>query len=285
MKTPSLPLRVDDRTIGLYLQEISRYKPLSASEEFALAAGIRKGDFGALEKLIKANLRFVVSVARNYQHQGLSLCDLINEGNLGLVKAAKRFDEKKNFKFISYAVWWIRQAILQALADYSRILRIPVNRVSTIHHLGKTRARLEQRFRRTPNTTEVAREMGISERTAAHAAHVAIRHASLDAPVGWNGCEALGTLISDQQCELPDGCIGRSATNTQVERVLQHLSLRERRVVSLYFGIGEETNHTLDEIGARLNITRERVRQIKERAMQRLRRSARKGALQRHDLD
>ncbi len=283
MKTMSSPFRIDDHSIGLYLRDISRYKPLRASEEFALAARIRKGDIRALEKLTKANLRFVVSVARNYQHQGLSLCDLINEGNLGLVRAAKRFDEKKNFKFISYAVWWIRQAILQALADHSRVLRIPVNRVSTLYQLGKARARLEQRYHRQPNMGEVALEMGVSQRIVDQAAFIAAGHASLDAPIGKDSRDVLGSLVTDDQSGHPDECIHLSATNIEIEHLMGRLSLRERRVVRLYYGIGEETNHTLDEIGSRLNITRERVRQIKERAIQRLRRSVRRGTLKRID--
>jgi RNA polymerase primary sigma factor len=282
VKTTSPHLfRIDEQSIGLYLRDIARYEPLSAREESEMAVRIRKGDRGALERLVKTNLRFVVSVARNYQHQGMALSDLINEGNLGLIKAAKRFDEKKNFKFISYAVWWIRQAILQSLADHSRILRIPVNRVSTIHQVGRTRARLEQHLKRAPNAEEVASELGLTKREVERTMQISSSHSSLDAPVARDSSDNLGSLMRDDNAELPDDYVSQVSLTREVDRLLDRLDEREQSVLRLYFGIGEDTNHTLDEIGSRLDITRERVRQIKEKALQKLKRAARGGRVHR----
>jgi RNA polymerase primary sigma factor len=275
--------KVDDESIGLYLRDIARYKPLTPKEESEMAVRIRKGDKSALERLVKTNLRFVVSVARNYQHQGMSLSDLINEGNLGLIKAAKRFDEKKNFKFISYAVWWIRQAILQSLADHSRILRIPVNRVATIHKVGKTRAKLEQKYHRAPNVEEMADELGIPQRDVEHSIRIGTNHASLDAPIAKDSGDSLMNLMIDDSLEQPDEYFSMVSLTHEVNRLLDLLSEREQQVLRLYFGIGEDTNHTLDEIGQKLDITRERVRQIKEKALQKLKRSARSGKVKRID--
>jgi len=264
---------VEDSNLGLYLRDIARYIPLSPKEEYQVATRIKKGDKKALDRLVKANLRFVVSVSRNYQNQGMSLVDLINEGNLGLIKAAMRFDEKKNFKFISYAVWWIRQAILQGLADNSRIVKVPLNRVATIHKVGKARINLEQKFRRLPNTSEVAKELGISETDVTDSIKIGSTHTSLDAPLTE---EAQGTLIDlmhDRKIEKPDDYALRRAQNKEIDKLLVILNDREREIVRLYFGIGEDTSYTLDEIGRRSGITRERVRQIKDMALRKLRRS------------
>jgi RNA polymerase primary sigma factor len=281
LKTASPQMfRIDEHSIGLYLRDIARYQPLSPREESEMAVRIRKGDRGALERLVKTNLRFVVSVARNYQHQGMALSDLINEGNLGLIKAAKRFDEKKNFKFISYAVWWIRQAILQSLADHSRILRIPVNRVSTIHQVGRASARLEQRFQRTPNAEEVAEALGLTKRDVERTLQIGTNHRSLDAPLAMDSGDSLGMTIRDDRAELPDEYVSQVSLTREVDRLLDSLSEREQAVLRLYFGIGEDTNHTLDEIGSKLDITRERVRQIKEKSLQKLKRAARSGRVQ-----
>ncbi len=268
--SPVGSFRVHEGNLAIYLRDISRYKPLSGNEECALAVRIREGDRRALERLVKTNLRFVISVARKYQHQGMSLADLINEGNIGLIKAARRFDETKNFKFISYAVWWIRQAILQSLANQSRILRVPVNRVATIQRLGKTRARLEQRYRRVPNAGEVAAEMGISEEEVLHTIRVERTHASLDAPVANDSSSPLAEFVTDDRQARPDAVLTTSALTDSIEHLLSPLAERERSVVCLYFGIGEETSHTLDEIAQRFDITRERVRQIKKTALNKL---------------
>ncbi len=264
---------VEDSNLGLYLRDIARFMPLSPKEEYQVATRIKKGDKKALDRLVKANLRFVVSVSRNYQNQGMSLVDLINEGNLGLIKAAMRFDEKKNFKFISYAVWWIRQSILQGLADNSRIVKVPLNRVATIHKVGKARINLEQKFRRLPNTSEVAKELGISETDVTDSIKIGSTHTSLDAPLTE---EAQGTLIDlmhDRKIEKPDDYALRRSQNKEVDKLLVILTDREREIICLYFGIGEDTGYTLDEIGQRSGITRERVRQIKDIALRKLRRS------------
>jgi RNA polymerase primary sigma factor len=268
------PLSPEDGTLGYYLREIAKHKALSAAEEADTAVRIRKGEKKALEKLIKANLRFVVSVARNYQNQGLPLADLINEGNIGLIRAAHRFDEKKNFKFISYAVWWIRQAILQSLANQSRIVKMPLNRVATIHKVGKARAKLEQKHRRLPNDRELAEELGIEESEISDTLKIGNSHASLDAPLS-SGKEGslLDVMQSNDEQERPDDSILKISLSQEVEKLLSTLNERERKVVRMYFGIGEETAYTLEEIGARANITRERVRQIKDSALEKLRRS------------
>ena len=266
---------VEENSLGVYLREIARHKSLSAKEEAILAVKIRKGDRKALETLIKANLRFVVSVARNYQNQGLPLSDLINEGNLGLIRAATRFDEKKNFKFISYAVWWIRQAILQGLAEQSRIVKVPLNRVGTIHKIGKVRAKLEQVLQRSPNTQEVARELGISEEDVQYSVKIGNSHASLDAPVMHDNDARLLDLIVDDEQERPDETIMDNSLRDAIDQTLSLLTKRERDVLKMYYGIGEDTAYTLEEIGAQVNITRERVRQIKERALAKLKQSKR----------
>lgn len=264
---------VEDSNLGLYLRDIAKYTPLSPKEEYQIASRIRKGDKKALDTLVKSNLRFVVSVARNYQNQGMSLVDLINEGNFGLIKAARRFDEKKNFKFISYAVWWIRQAILQGMADNSRIVKVPLNRVATIHKVGKVRVNLEQKYRRLPNTREVAQELGISESDVTDSIKIGSSHASLDAPMSEDAQGSLIDLMDDKKIEKPDDYAIRRSQNKEIDQLLILLSKREREIIRLYFGIGEDTSYTLDEIGRRSGITRERVRQIKDIALRKLRRS------------
>ncbi len=264
---------VEDGNLGLYLRDISRYKPLLTQEEYNLAVCIKKDDADALNKLVKANLRFVVSVARNYQNQGMSLVDLINEGNLGLIKAAKRFDEKKNFKFISYAVWWIRQAILQGLADHSRIVKVPLNRVATIHKVGKARVSLEQKYRRLPNTKEVAEELGITEADVTNSMKIGSSHASLDAPLSEGMTGSLMDVMQDNKNEKADDFAMRMSQNRVINRLFNVLTDREKDVVRLYYGIDEDANYTLTEIGSRMNITRERVRQIKDIALKKLKRS------------
>ncbi|HON12146.1 MAG TPA: RNA polymerase sigma factor RpoD/SigA [Chitinispirillaceae bacterium] len=265
----------DDSSLALYLKEISKHKTLSLEEEAKQAVRIRKGDKKALEKLVKANLRFVVSVSRNYQNQGLPLSDLINEGNLGLIRAAKRFDEKKNFKFISYAVWWIRQAILQALAEQSRIIKLPLNRVGTIHKIGKTQSRLEQKLCRLPNISEIADELSLDEDEVCETIKIGNAHMSLDAPIQSGEDAKLIDLLQDENQESPDDGIMDISLQKEIERTLDTLSEREKEVVKLYFGIGEDTAHTLEEIGQRFNLTRERVRQIKEKAIKRLKHCSR----------
>lgn len=273
--TSKSPLIAEDGSLAIYLREIGKNRNLNASEEANVAIQIRSGDPVALEKLVKANLRFVVSVARNYQNQGLPLSDLINEGNLGLIRAAKRFDEKKNFKFISYAVWWIRQAILQALAEQSRIIKLPLNRVGTIHKIGKTQGKLEQKYRRLPNTAEIAKELNINEKDVKETIKIGNTHMSLDAPIQDGQDSRLLDVFVDSNQELPDDNIYERSLQNEVNKTLDTLSERERRVLVMYFGIGDEAVHTLEEIGQRFRLTRERARQIKEKAIDRLKRSNR----------
>lgn len=265
----------DESGLTLYLREISRSRNLSLEEEADMALRIRQGDRRALNKLINANLKFVVSVCRNYQNQGLPLTDLINEGNLGLIRAAKRFDETKNFKFISYAVWWIRQAILQALAEQSRIINVPLNRVGAIHRIGKAGARLEQELGRSISVQELGGRLNISESEIAECAQLAANPVSLDTPVQNDEEGRLGDVLKDETLESPDEPLLRDDLKEEVGKVLGTLAGREEEVVRLYFGIGGDTGHTLEEIGVRFNLTRERVRQIKEKALKRLKHSSR----------
>jgi RNA polymerase primary sigma factor len=271
-RTQFLP---EEGALALYLKEIGKNRSLTVEEEAKLAVKIRKGDRRALETLVKANLRFVVSVARNYQNQGLPLSDLINEGNLGLIRAARRFDEKKNFKFISYAVWWIRQAILQALAEQSRIIKLPLNRVGTIHKIGKMQSKLEQKFRRLPNVEELAAELNIDESEVQETIKIGNSHMSLDAPLQHGEDSRLMDILQDDDQVQPDNGLMEVSLQEEITNTLETLSEREKEVVRLYFGIGEETSHTLEEIGQRFNLTRERARQIKEKALRRLKHSSR----------
>jgi RNA polymerase primary sigma factor len=262
-------------SLDLYLDEIKNNRTLSGHEEAEMAVRIHKGDKKALEKLVKANLRFVVSVARNYQNQGLPLNDLINEGNLGLIKAAKKFDEKKNFKFISYAVWWIRQAILKALAEQSRIINVPLHRVGTISDIGKAQNKLEQELERVPTAAEIAREMGVDEREVNDILRIGNRHVSLDKPVQNDEDFRLIDSLHNHDQELPDHGAITTSLSGEIEKLLDTLSQSEKEVIKLYFGIGQDTAHTLEEIGKRVHLTRERVRQIKQKGLRRLRNSYR----------
>jgi RNA polymerase primary sigma factor len=233
----------------------------------------------ALEKLTKANLRFVVSVAKNYQNQGLSLADLINEGNIGLIKAAKRFDETRGFKFISYAVWWIRQAILQALAEQSRIVRLPLNRVGTLHKIGKVSSSLEQTYGRNPSPDEIAKELELSENEVADTLKISNSHLSLDQPFSVSEDNSLIDILEDEFQPGPDEALLDMSLRVEIEKALDTLTPREAEVINLYFGLSSEKALTLEEIGARFNLTRERVRQIKEKAIRRLRHASRSRSL------
>jgi RNA polymerase primary sigma factor len=265
----------EETSLALYFKEIGKNRALNIEEEAYVGVEIRNGDRQALEKLVKANLRFVVSVARNYQNQGLPLSDLINEGNIGLIRAAKRFDEKKNFKFISYAVWWIRQSILQALAEQSRIVKLPLNRVGTIHKIGKAQCRLEQKYRRLPAVEEIAVELCLSENDISETLKIGNNHMSLDAPLIYGEESSLVDLLCDDNQELPDDGVFGISLNAEINKTLEMLSEREKEVIKLYFGIGEDIAHSLEEIGEKFNLTRERVRQIKEKALRRLKHSSR----------
>lgn len=265
----------EDSPLTRYFHEIGDSKSLPQEEEAALSVRIRKGDRKALDRMVRANLKFVVSVAKNYQHQGLPLSDLINEGNLGLIRAAKRFDETKNFKFISYAVWWIRQAILQALAEQSRIVALPLNRVGTIHKIGKAEQRLQQKLNRFPYPEEIAQELNIQESDVEETIRIGSGHISLDSPVDHDDDSRLLDIITGENQESPDQHLMESSLQNEVNQTLNTLSEREREILKLYFGIGEETSYTLEEIGQRFRLTRERARQIKERAIKRLRSSGR----------
>ena len=264
----------EESCLTRYFKEISKNKPLSPDESAELAARIHNGNQKALEKLVKANLRFVVSVCRNYQNQGVPLSDLINEGNLGLIEAAKRFDEKKNFKFISYAVWWIRQAILVALSKQSRIIRLPPNRTGLIHKIWRTQSKLEQKHNRAPNAEEIASELSLEENNVLETMKIGNTHLSLDAPLKYGENSKLIDVLHDENQERPDDGIIGFSLRKKIGKVLDTLSEREKEVIKLYFGIGEETTHTLNEIGHRFNISRERVRQIREKALKQLKHSS-----------
>jgi len=261
----------ESQSLDKYLQEISKEELITAQEEVELAQRIKQGDQRALDKLTRANLRFVVSVAKQYQNQGLSLPDLINEGNLGLIKAAQRFDETRGFKFISYAVWWIRQSILQALAEQSRIVRLPLNQVGSLSKINKMFSKLEQEFERPPSAEELAVALDLPISKVAQSLRVSGRHISMDAPFTEDGDSnsLLDVLINDDSPDADNGLLAESLHN-EVERSLSSLSDRERDVVRLFFGIGMNHGLTLDEIGEKFDLTRERVRQIKEKAIRKL---------------
>ncbi len=269
----------ESQSLDKYLQEIGKVDLLTPQEEIELARRIKKGDQKALEKLTKANLRFVVSVAKQYQNQGLSLGDLINEGNLGLIKAAKRFDETRGFKFISYAVWWIRQSILQALAEQSRIVRLPLNRVGALNKIGKAFSTLEQEFEREPSASELAEELDMSLFEVSDTLKISGRHLSMDAPFAQGEDNRLLDVIQDQRQPSPDHILMEESLKVEVRRALNTLSDREAQVIRLYFGLDQEHSLTLEEIGEKFSLTRERVRQIKEKAIRRLRHASRSKAL------
>ncbi|MEX0599133.1 MAG: RNA polymerase sigma factor RpoD/SigA [Rhodothermales bacterium] len=270
------------RMLDQYLQEIGQIPLLTPDEEVDLAQRIHKGDQEALHKLTRANLRFVVSVAKKYQGQGLTLADLINEGNYGLIKAAQRFDETRGFKFISYAVWWIRQAILQALAEQSRVVRLPLNRIGTISKIRKTSAKLSQEHERSPNIEELADELEIDVSKVREAMQHTGRHLSMDAPFNEDDDNSLLDVLPDNEDTSPDDILLDESVKIDIERALSLLHPREAEITRLYFGIGREHPLTLEEIGQRFGLTRERVRQIKEKALRKLRQKHRREELQMH---
>ena len=267
------------QSLDKYLQEIGEVPLLTPQEEIDLARQIKEGNQISLEKLTKANLRFVVSVAKQYQNQGLSLGDLINEGNLGLIKAAKRFDETRGFKFISYAVWWIRQSILQALAEQSRVVRLPLNRVGALNKIGKAYSALEQEFEREPSASEIADQLDMTDFEVADTLKISGRHLSMDAPFSNSEDNRLLDVIQNDHLPPPDDDLMDESLKVEIDRALATVTKREAEVVRLYFGLGQEHPLTLEEIGERFNLTRERVRQIKEKAIRRLRHTSRSRAL------
>lgn len=268
-----------NRSLSRYLEEIGNYEPLPPAREVELAQKIHKNDQVALEELVKANLRFVVSVAKDYQGQGLPLTDLINEGNLGLIKAAGRFDETRGFKFISYAVWWIRQSILQALAEHSRIVRLPLNRVGTISKITKTAEKLEAEIERSPNEEEIGRQLEMTPDEVIDAMRISRRHHSLNAPFRDGDKNSLIDVIKDENQSSPDEPLMNDSLKDEIRQSLDTLKERERQVIKMYFGIERDYALTLNEIGEEFNLTRERVRQIKEKAIRRLRHRSRSKTL------
>ena len=262
-------------SLDKYLQEIGKVDLITAEEEVELAQRIREGDQIALEKLTKANLRFVVSVAKQYQNQGLSLPDLINEGNLGLIKAAQRFDETRGFKFISYAVWWIRQSILQALAEQSRIVRLPLNKTGSINKINKAYASIEQEEERAPSANEIATFLDMSESDVKESQRNSGRHVSMDAPLVEGEDSNLYDVLRSGESPNPDRELLNASLSIEIERALETLTPREADVIRLYFGLESKQSLTLEEIGERFDLTRERVRQIKEKAIRRLKHASR----------
>lgn len=264
----------ESASLDKYLQEIGKEDLITVEEEVELAQRIKKGDKEALEKLTRANLRFVVSVAKQYQNQGLSLPDLINEGNLGLIKAAEKFDETRGFKFISYAVWWIRQSILQALAEQSRIVRLPLNQVGSLNKINKAFARFEQEHERVPSPEELAIELDLPKEKVTDTLRVSGRHVSVDAPFSDGEDNSLLDVLVNSDSPIADRGLINESLGTEVERALSTLTDRERDIIKYFFGIGS-SEMTLEEIGEQFGLTRERVRQIKEKAIRRLRHSSR----------
>lgn len=269
----------ENASLDKYLQEIGKVELITPEEEVRLAQRIKDGDQLALERLTKANLRFVVSVAKQYQNQGLTLGDLINEGNLGLIKAAQRFDETRGFKFISYAVWWIRQSILQALAEQSRIVRLPLNRVGSLNKVQKTFAELEQKFEREPSPAEMAEVLDMSIDEVLDTIRISGRQVSMDAPFAGSEEGSLLEVLEDESEDTPDEGLLNDSLKKEVRRALATLTQREGDVVAYYYGLNSSEPMTLEEIGARLGLTRERVRQIKEKAIRRLRHNTRSKSL------
>lgn len=261
----------ESQSLDKYLTEIGKVSLITTEEEVELARRIREGDTRALEKLAMANLRFVVSVAKQYQNNGMSLGDLINEGNVGLIKAASRFDETRGFKFISYAVWWIRQSIMQALAEQSRIVRLPLNRVSSVAKINRTFAQLEQQYQREPTAEELATVMEVSVEEVSGNMRIASRHVSMDAPLVAGEDSSLMDVISDKDSGRPDDDLMADSLRREISLALGTLSQREADVIALYFGLEGKQALTLEEIGEKFDLTRERVRQIKEKATRRLR--------------
>lgn len=260
----------DTPSLDKYLQEIGRVELISPEEEVTLARKIKSGDSEALRTLVNANLRFVVSVAKQYQNQGMSLPDLINEGNLGLMKAAQRFDETRGFKFISYAVWWIRQAILQALAEQARIVRLPVNKIGSINRINKAFARLEQEYEREPSAQEIGNMLEMIPEDVKEALRTNGRTISMDAPISTEEDNSMYDVMQNPDTPSPDKNLINESLAWEIERALSSLSTREAKVLKLYFGLGMKHPFTLEEIGEELSLTRERVRQIKEKAIKRI---------------
>jgi RNA polymerase primary sigma factor len=267
-------------SLDKYLQEIGKVDLITADEEVALAQRIKQGEKAALEKLVKANLRFVVSVSKQYQNQGLSLPDLINEGNLGLIKAAQRFDETRGFKFISYAVWWIRQSILQALAEQSRIVRLPLNKIGSINKINKALSRLEQENERAPDEGEIAALLDISEDEVKESFRHAGRHISMDAPLIQDEDNTLYDVLGSDESNTPEKDLMLESLRDEIQRVITMLSPREAEVIKYYFGLGRKHPMTLEEIAEKFDLTRERVRQIKEKALRRLKQTSHSNNLQ-----
>lgn len=264
-----------DRSLDMYLREINRTPILTPEEEVELAKRVKQGDKAAVDKLTEANLRFVVSVAKQYTNMGLSLEDLINEGNLGLIRAVRRFDETKGYKFISYAVWWIRQAILQALAEQSRIVRVPLNKAGVLHKIGKVMHSLRQEYGREATPDEIAGELDMSVSELNETMKISRTHLSLDAPFSPDAEGTLMDVIEDNVTLPPDEVYMRKARAQEINRAVASLSPREARIISLYFGLHGEGPYTLEQIGKEMNLTRERIRQLKERAIRRLRHASR----------
>lgn len=262
-------------SLDKYLQDIGKETMITADEEVELARKIKTGDQKALERLVNANLRFVVSVAKQYQNQGLSLPDLINEGNLGLIKAARRFDETRGFKFISYAVWWIRQSILQALAEQSRIIRLPLNQVGSLNKIKKASSRLEQEFQRMPSSDELAESLELPQHKVDAALKISTRYISVDAPLKTDEDVMFLDSYVPEDVEDTDEQLMRESLGKEIQRSLSSLSDKEREIINMYYGIGMSHSLTLEEIGAKFDLTRERVRQIKEKAIRRLKHTAR----------
>ncbi|MEN8929392.1 MAG: RNA polymerase sigma factor RpoD/SigA [Flavobacteriales bacterium] len=265
----------ETQSLDKYLLEISKYDLITAEEEVELAALIRNGDDNALQKLTKANLRFVISVSKQYQNQGLSLSDLINEGNVGLIKAAQRFDEKRGFKFISYAVWWIRQSILQAIAEHARIVRLPLNKIGTINKINKTFSTLEQEYERAPSPSEVAANLEVSEKEVKKAQRISGRSVSMDAPLGADSENDMYEVFASKDSETPEDELLKGSLNEEIDRILETLAPREADIIKLYFGIGQSYPLTLEEIGDKFDLTRERVRQLKEKGLRKLKQKSR----------
>lgn len=260
----------DAESLDKYFQEISKIGLITADEEVELALKIKKGDSKALDALVSANLRFVVSVAKQYQGQGLKLSDLINEGNLGLVKAAKRFDETRGFKFISYAVWWIRQSIMQALAEQSRIVRLPLNKIGSINKIKKIYAKLEQDQQRMPTNKELAKQLDMTESEVEQSLKNSGRHVSMDAPFKEGEDSNLYNVLQSGDSPTPDKALMQQSLEIEIDRALGTLTFKEAKVIKMYYGIGNEVAASLSEIGERFDLTRERVRQVKQRAIMRL---------------
>ncbi|MEE9190658.1 MAG: RNA polymerase sigma factor RpoD/SigA [Candidatus Neomarinimicrobiota bacterium] len=282
VKTTKGPGSGSNRSISLYLSEIGKFSPLPPEREVELAIRIQNGEDPAMKELVESNLRFVVSVAKKYQGNGLSLADLINEGNLGLIKAAKRFDHSRGFKFISYAVWWIRQSILQALAEQARLIRLPLNRVGTITKITKTAEKLEAEIERQPKADEISHQLGMSSDEIVNAMMYSRRHSSLDTPFQDGEDNSLMDVLEDPHEDSPDDVLMRESMKEDVKASLETLAERERAVIEMYYGINRDSALTLNEIGEVFNLTRERVRQIKAKAIQRLGHKSRSKVLRKY---